>query len=419
MRRLATAAALLLFAAATAGADPVIDRLTSAVAKGRRLDLEIESTLGAPGLVTIDGTVNGSPVLIRRKLKPGHRTTKLKVDPKKLKLRRLETALHFDVTVTVSETGGADVSQRVTADVPLPCVVLAGFGNENAPGSMTAFTTALDVAAGGVYTTAGDHPTLVVHEYPSLTASLATLGKGLGRRVHSTLRGTVFGKVDLVGYSYGGLVARSYFAQGGGTTVRRCAFLGTPNKGTPVAYIAVGLSSTGQLDDYLASNPALADLAAQLLSADAQQSLRNMYPTYSWATIPNPITQQPMPVPTFLLESVLGDSFTPLTALNAVAPPPGVTFDAFFYTSTGIVGMGTVDVVDVSLLQGGGQIDPTALATGSGDGVVPAHSVWMRDVAAWSSVITQHDLGAGSHLAMPADVLNPAFLPVLADLLTH
>jgi hypothetical protein len=417
MRRLAIAAALLLVSAATAGADPVIDRLASAAAKGRRLDLEIECTLDGPGVVTVEGTVNGIPVSIHKKLKAGHRTSKLKVDPKKLKMRRLGTGLHFDVTVTVAENGGAETSQQITADIPLPCVVLAGFGNENAPGSMTAFTTALDVAAGGVYTTAGDHPTLVVHEYPSLTASLATLGKGLERRVRSTLKGTVFGKVDLVGYSYGGLVARSYMAQGGGPTVRRCAFLGTPNKGTPVAYIAVGLSSTGQLDDFLATNPALADLAEQLLSPDAQQSLRNMYPTYSWATMQfGPAT---IPVPKLVLESVLGDSSTPLTALNAVAPPEGVAFDAFYYTSTGVDGMGTVDVVDVSLIQGGGQVDPATLATGSGDGVVPAHSVWMEDVSAWSSVITQHDIGAGSHLTMPADVLNPAFLPVLADLLTQ
>lgn len=417
MRRLATAAALLLVCAATATADPVVDRLGSAVAKGRRLDLDIESTLGGPGVVTVEGTVNGLPVSLTKRLKAGHRTTKLKVDPKKLKMRRLETGLHFDVTVTVTEDGGAETSQQVTADIPLPCIVLAGFGNESTPGSMVAFTTALDVAAGGVYTTIGDHPTLVVHEYPSLTASLATLGKGLEKRVRSTLKGTVFGKVDLVGYSYGGLVARSYLAQGGAPNVRRCEFLGTPNKGTPVAYIAVGLSSTGQLDSYIASNPALADLAEQLLSPNAQQALRNMYPTYTWATMVNPLTQQPMPVPKFLLESVLGDSSTPLTALDASPPPAGVTFDAFFYTSTGTA-TGTVDVVDVSLLQGS-TIDPAQVATGSGDGVVPAHSVWMRDVTAWSAVITQHDLGAGSHLTMPADVLNPSFLPVLADLLTQ
>jgi pimeloyl-ACP methyl ester carboxylesterase len=419
MRRLAIAAALLLVSAATAGADPVIDRLASAAAKGRRLDLEIECTLDGPGVVTVEGTVNGIPVSIHKKLKAGHRTSKLKVDPKKLKMRRLETGLHFDVTVTIAENGGAETSQQITADIPLPCVVLAGFGNESTPGSMTAFTTALDVTAGGVYTTAGDHPTLVVHEYPSLTASLATLGKGLERRVRSTLKGTVFGKVDLVGYSYGGLVARSYMAQGGGPTVRRCAFLGTPNKGTPVAYLAVGLSATGQLDDYLASNPALADLATQLLSPDAQQALRNMYPTYEWAKMTNPLTQQLMTVPDYFLEQALGDSSTPLTALNAIAPPAGVTFDAFFYTSTGVDGMGTVDVVNVSPLLAGGQVDPAQIATGSGDGVVPAHSVWMEHVSAWSSVITQHDIGAGSHLTMPADVLNPAFLPVLADLLTQ
>jgi pimeloyl-ACP methyl ester carboxylesterase len=412
LRRLLIAAALILATSATAPADPVIDRLGSVVAKGRRLDLEVESTLDGPGLVTVEGTVNGTPVSLRKKLKPGHRTTKLKVDAKKLKLRKLGTGLHFDVTVTVAENGGAETSQQVTADIPLPCIVVAGFGNENTPGSMIPFATALNVATGGDYTTAGDRPSLVVHEYPSLSASLATLGGGLGKRVRSTLKGTVFGKVDLVGYSYGGVVARSFLAQGGGEAVRNCAFLGTPNLGTPIAYLGAGLLASGQLDAILDGNPDLAPLVEPFLNSQTQSALRNLYPTYSWYTPDNFLTDA-------LIEGFLGDSSTPLTALAQSAPPAGVAFHAFFYTSTGTE-IGTVDVVDVTELQAlTTNPDATAIADGSGDGVVPAHSVRMDEVAVWANAITDHDLGAGSHVTMTADVLNPAFLPVLADLLTQ
>lgn len=398
MKRFALAASAVVLLAASATADPVLDRVTSVVSKGRRLDVSIEATLGAPGEIAVEGTVNGTPFSLRKKAKAGSRKVTLKVDAKKLRLRALTTGLSFDADVVARETGGAETRQHVTATVPVPCVVLPGFGNESTPGAFDAFTAALNVAAGGAYTTSGAHPTLVVHEYPSLTASLATLGKGVAKPVAVALRGTLFAKVDVVGYSYGGIVARSFMSQGGGGRVRHCVFLATPNEGCPIAYAAVGLSNSGQLDTLLAQNPALAGIAQQLLSPDAKQSLRNLYPTYSWVTPAGPLTN-------ILVGALLGDPSTPLTALNAVAPPAGVTFDAFFYSSTGVGQLGTVDVVDISTLQLGGQIDPAAIATGSGDGVAPAHSVTMNEVAAWRAVITPHDMGIGTHVTIPADPL--------------
>jgi pimeloyl-ACP methyl ester carboxylesterase len=397
VKRVALAASAFFVMTASAFADPVLDRVTSVVSKGRRLDVTIESTLAAPGEVAVEGTVNGNAFSLRKKAKAGSRTVTLKVDAKKLRLRALTTNLEFDVDVVAREKGGAEVRQRVTATVPVPCIVLPGFGNESTPGAFDAFALALNVAAGGAYTTDGEHPTLVVHEYPSLTESLSTLGKGVAKPVAAALKGTIFAKVDVVGYSYGGVVARSFMAQGGGSRVRRCVFMATPNLGCPIAYAAVGLSNSGQLDQLLATNPALAGIAEQLLSPDAKESLRNLYPTYAWVTPAGPFT-------TILLSTLLGDPSTPLTALNAVAPPAGATFDAFFYTSTGAGELGTVDVVSLSALQGGGQIDPAAIATGSGDGVVPAHSVTMNEVAAWRSVITPHDMGVGTHLTIAADL---------------
>jgi hypothetical protein len=398
VRRLVLAAALAVaLAGAARAADPVLDRVTSLVAKGRRVDITVEATLAAPGEIAVDGTVNSAVVHLTRKAKAGHRVYKLKVDAARFGLRSQTTGLTFDLVVAARDAAsGAETQEPVTATVPVPCIVLPGFGNETTPGGFAAFATALNLAAGGVYTTAGDHPTLVVKEYPSTTKSLASLGESLVPVVRKTLRGTVFGKVDVVGYSYGGIVARSWMSQGGGQYVRHCVFVATPNEGCPVAYAAVGLSKSGQLDQFLGQNPALAGLAQQLLSPDAKQALRNLYPTYPWVTPDNFLTRT-------IVEAALGSSSTPLTALNEVPPPSGATFDAFFYTSTGAGQLGTVDVVDVSNLNLSGQIDPTKLATGSGDGVAPAHSVTMDETPAWSAVIAKHDAGAGTHLTITAD----------------
>jgi len=406
MRSLVLTAALVALAAGAAQADPVLDRVTHVVTKGRRIDITVEATLTAPGVIAVEGNVNAAVVRLTRKAKTGHKTYKLKVDAGKYGLRALTTGLHFDLVLSARDTAsGAEAKESVTATVPVPCVVLPGFGNETTPGGFAVFATALNAAAGGVYTTTGANPTLVVKEYPSQTKSLALLGKSLVPVVKKALRGTLFSKVDVIGYSYGGIVARSYMSQGGGPFVRKCVFLATPNEGCPIAYAAVGLSNSGQLDQFLGQNAALATLAQQLLSPAAKLSLRNLYPTYAWVTPDNFLTRA-------VVTGLLGDATTPLTALNSVAPPAGATFDAFFYTSTGVGQFGTVDTVDISALNITGQLDPTALATGSGDGVAPAHSVSMDDVPAWSAVITKHDAGVGTHVTITAD------LNVVSDIAT-
>jgi pimeloyl-ACP methyl ester carboxylesterase len=398
MNRFVLTAAFVAAAAGTASADPVLDRVTSVVAKGRRIDITVEATLTAPGVLAVEGNINAAVVQFTKKVKAGHKTYKLKVDAGKYGIKSLTTGLHFDLTLSARDTAsGAEAKESVTATVPVPCVVLPGFGNETTPGAFAVFATALNAAAGGVYTTTGAGPTLIVKEYPSQTKSLAVLGKSLVPVVKKALKGTLFSKVDVIGYSYGGIVARSYMSQGGGPFVRKCVFLATPNEGCPIAYAAVGLSNTGQLDQFLGQNAALAALAQQLLSPDAKLALHNLYPTYAWVTPDNFVTRA-------VVTGLLGSPTTPLTALNAVAPPAGTTFDAFFYTSTGAGQFGTVDLVDISALNLSGQIDPTTLATGSGDGVAPAHSVTMDDTPAWASVITKHDSGVGTHLTITADL---------------
>lgn len=406
MRVWLTAAALAALPTA-ALADPTLQSVTSATAKARRLDVTVQSTFAAPGELTLTGTVNGRAVSLRKRMKAGSKATVLKVDAKRFGARRLETDLVFDLTVTATETGGASASQDLDATVALPVIVLPGLGNEDLDPLASGFPAALNAAAGGVYTLAGDRPTLVVHGYPSLSKPLATLGRGLSARVKSTLRKGVFAKVDLVCYSYGGLVARSFLAQDGGSRVRTCAFLATPNEGTAVAYLGVGLLENGQLDALLAGNPDAAALVEAFVNEETKDALRNLFPTYSWYTPRNLLTDT-------LVANFLGDPSTPLTALNQSAPPPGVALHAFFYTSTGTE-MGTVDVVNVADLSATPP-DLAALASGAGDGLVAARSVRMDDVPAWASVIADHDLGAGTHAAITSD---PATAAAVASVLAR
>jgi pimeloyl-ACP methyl ester carboxylesterase len=423
MKRFILAAALAAGASASA-ADPVLDRVASVVVQGRRIDITVEATLDAPGVITVAGTINSAAVQLTRKAKAGHRTYKLKLDAKKY-VKSLTTSLQFDLVLAARDTAsGAEATQPVTATVPVPCIVLPGFGNETAPdhaGGLSVFAAALNTAAGGGYTTTGAHPTLVVKGYPSRTASLAALGKSVGPVVRRALKGTLFSKVDLVGYSYGGIVARSYMSQGGGPFVRHCVFAASPNLGCTVAYLGVAATKSPTISSALAGNAQVQAALAQFVDPQSQAALRNLFPTYSWALWKNPLTQHVEPAPSFLLTAVfVADPATPLTALNAVPPAAGVTFDAFFYTSTGAGQLGTVDVLNISDVQSAlanpSSFDPTSLANGVGDGVAPAHSVTMDEVPAWAGVITKHDAGVGTHVTMTTD---PIVIAGIATVLTQ
>jgi pimeloyl-ACP methyl ester carboxylesterase len=401
VRRIALAAAVVALAAGTAAADPVIDQVTTKSTRSGAVTVSVESTFSARGELWLTGDVNGSPVVLKKRLRTSHKTLKFVVNPARLHLgRKLAAPLHFSLNVSATETeSGANAKQDVSADVPVPCVLIPGFADEQTPGAFAAVATALDLLAGGRYAVDTKKPFMVVHEYASLTKSLATLGAEVDKSVKAALRGTPFIKADVVGYSYGGLVARQYMALKGGARVRNCVFLGSPNQGTPIAYLGVGLLKNNLLDGLLGQNAALATAVGGLVNDQTKGALRNMYPTYKW------LDGDPLTVGFALL--FLGDATTPLTALNQLPPPAGVQFDAFYYSSTPGGQLGTVDhiaVADLTAgLTGGSQLDPATLATGDGDGVVPAHSVTMNETTSWRLAITGHDVGAGTHVTMPAD----------------
>ncbi|MCU1351462.1 MAG: lipase class 2 [Acidimicrobiales bacterium] len=79
-----------------------------------------------------------------------------------------------------------------------------------------------------------------IFELPTLgTQDIDASARALGRFADGVRAQTGAAKVDLVGHSQGGLVARSYVKRGGGASrVDSLIMLGTPNHGTYVANLA-------------------------------------------------------------------------------------------------------------------------------------------------------------------------------------
>lgn len=438
---LAAACAAALFAgtafAPAAHADPTIDGVRSAVV-GSKLSVSIDTTVGRRGTVRLEGTANGRRIRLRKKVKGGSRTVPLVLDPRRAKLRRVVGPVVFDLTATLEEKGSPRVEMPVTAQIAVPLIVLPGLGNEQTPGGFDVFGTALDNQAGGAYGLGGRTPSLVVHEYDSLTQPLPALAQDLDRVAKKLLKGSVFSKVDVVGYSMGGLVARRWMAGAGKGRVRKLVMLGTPNEGAPIAFLAGFAARTGVLDTVVANagGGALTDVLDPFFGADTADALTNFTPTYDWALFSfAPGVLPPKPVDLALLASIFsgggasGVPANPLVALNSVGPDPGADIHAVYYSSVPTeafgIEVGTIDVVDLTpilpAIAGGGTpdlsgVDLAALATGSGDGIVPAHSVTMEEVPAWSSRITRHDLGAGTHVTY---VLDPQVYVTVSAVLSQ
>lgn len=84
-----------------------------------------------------------------------------------------------------------------------------------------------------------DGDQVFVFELPNVgTGDIANSARALGRAVHDVLARTGATRVDLVGHSQGGLVARQYVKfEGGQSTVDSLVSLGSPHYGTAVANI--------------------------------------------------------------------------------------------------------------------------------------------------------------------------------------
>jgi pimeloyl-ACP methyl ester carboxylesterase len=436
--------AALFSTAATALADPVIERVESKVSRNRRLTVVIEATFSGRGELRIEGDVNGKRVRKRKRVRrAGTKRLRVKIDAKQLRLRKLTEALVFDVKAVAEERDGGMVERPVQTTIPVPVVLLGGFGNELAPGGTSVFGVALNAATGGTYDLGTERPTMIAHDYASLDASLSELARELNKTVRAALRGTSFARVDVVGYSMGGLVARRWLADQGAGKVRRMVFLATPNEGAPlVQVIGLGLDSDllgGALAGVipgLGEASGLGDILDGVLDGTiSPDTLRIFYPTYEWAfvTINVPFLGEQRIALTsnllgtfgaFLPPELAGLDFnldSPLTPLNAVGPDSRAAYFALGYSSlpTELLGVeiGTLDEVDFgALITGGDEFDPLSLATGEGDGLVPWRSLVMADTPGWSEAITATDLGVGTHVTILAD---PACITRVAEILSE
>ncbi|MCU0724759.1 MAG: alpha/beta hydrolase [Planctomycetes bacterium] len=387
-------------------AGPSIEGLT--IADGRRAVLSVTATVvtEAAGEVRLEGDVNGRPVLLARRLpKAGAKPVKFRLDPRSLGILAPDVPLRFALDLVVEETGGARAEEAVERTLPVPLAVLHGLGQEVSPGALEDFAAGIDLASPSDWSAEGVRPDLLLHHYRTVGPSLPALGKAFAKALKRFVKKSGFGRADVVAYSMGGLVTRSAMTQGAGGLVRRVVFTGTPNEGTPVAYLGVAASDFGMAGPVPGVDPALADL---LLDPAARTTLVTFFPTYPW--------HDPFPV---LLEPLLPDPEGPLAALNALGPVAGVDYHAISYSGPGTVEY--VDSADILLLLGSGLLSPEqlagvlmAMADGAGDGVVPLRSVFLRDEPAWSGALTEHDLGPGTHTALPED---PAVLATIAGIL--
>jgi len=127
------------------------------------------------------------------------------------------------------------LTRRVTPvaqDQPGPVLLVSGYGGSTA--SLEPLRTALAGAGRDV---------VVVPPVGGGTGDLQAQAGSLARAADAAMRRFAATSVDVVGYSAGGVVARAWVADhGGGSVARRVLSIGSPQHGTALAELAVGLA---------------------------------------------------------------------------------------------------------------------------------------------------------------------------------
>ena len=151
-------------------------------------------------------------------------------------IRRFEENLRFPIDVTLSH-GSLTATARRAVTILLPTVIVPGYLNEMSgpdPDVLATFHRH-GYAPGGAY------PTVFWFSYPSRRTTLEGGAEALARYVRDVvLPATYAAKINVVGYSVGGLMARwniAYDVDGWGSLVNRLALVGVPNEGALLAYL--------------------------------------------------------------------------------------------------------------------------------------------------------------------------------------
>jgi hypothetical protein len=145
--------------------------------------------------------------------------------------------LRFPVEVTVRR-GALAATARAMATIPLPVVIVPGYLNEWGGPSKEL----LEAFHRRGYTVSGPGQNVFWFTYPSQQVTLPEGAAALAAYVRGVvLPATYAGRINVVGYSLGGLMARwnvAYDVDGWGSFINRLALVGVPNEGTVMAYLA-------------------------------------------------------------------------------------------------------------------------------------------------------------------------------------
>ena len=290
---------------------------------------------------------------------------------------RFTENVRFPVRVTLRQGGRVTTAER-TVTLLLPTVIVAGYANE------------LSGRDGGVlgvlkqhgYRDNGRAPTLFWFDYPSHELTLEQAAHALAGYVNGTvLPRTYAAKINVVGYSLGGLMARwnvQFDVDGWGTLVNRLLLVGVPNEGSVLPYMYRDVPTYVPYG-YLVHSPAV----------------REMLPTFpfwrrsstdAWSTPP--------------------DAGNPVLAeLNNRPMPAGVQVELYY-------GSGQQTVTALT--------EDGAATLGPGDGIVPAASALGGPIQGGSGVpallapnVVRIDLGAVGHTSLMSAGVTERFAAAL------
>jgi Lipase (class 2) len=150
---------------------------------------------------------------------------------------RLHENLRFPVDVTV-QRGESSATARTVMEIPLPVVIVPGYLNEWGGASRDVLTAFRRHG----FTTSEAGRNVFWFTYPSQQVTLPDAAAALAAYVRRVvLPATYAARVNIVGYSLGGLMARwnvAYDVDGWAALVDRLVLVGVPNEGTVMAYVA-------------------------------------------------------------------------------------------------------------------------------------------------------------------------------------
>lgn len=294
-------------------------------------------------------------------------------------ISRFTENVRFPVQVTLRQ-GGRVATAHETVTVLLPTVIVPGYANELG-GPDAAVLAAFEQHG---YRDGGRAPTLFWFGYSSHELTLEQGARALADYVRLTvLPETYAAKINVVGYSLGGLLARwdvQFNVDGWGTLVNRLLLVGVPNEGSLMAYVYRNVPAFLPYG-YLAHSPAA----------------HAMMPTFPFRR--DSSTQD---------WSVPADADNPVLAeLNRQPMPSGVNVEVFYGSAKDTV---------IGLTAGGAQM------LAPGDGVVPAASAEGLPIQGGSGVpallapnVIHVDLGSVGHSQLMAAAAVDRFTAALLE----